>query len=405
MTGKAFGKFVPGKSLPLREFEVQFGIKARSGPDAWKSDLSSIQNLLNHLGRFTRSASSRENYLRHIHQFSSWCGLGSEKLVSLSKQNAESTLQKFVDGLANNDCSRTYVNTVAKRLRTFFKVNGFVHDKELNIRTYYVPARYRKVPEYIPSRCEVEAMADASGRIRDRAIILVLWSSGLRVSTLIALNYSDVQGELESGEPHIMIPIYPEMKYRVPDAAKGRISYYTFTCLAAGEALRSYVREREEKYGKITPHAPLFHSEWTLWDREERSSKRLGRRAVGLIVKRAAKLAGIQKWKNVTPHCLRKSLESVLRSPTVDGRMDKGTQEFFMGHILPHTQDPYYDKTTVDFHREEYSKLDFSRSGFSTRRAVDKLIDVTELESRLLDGWLFVAKISDKQAVVRRSVF
>ena len=136
MTVKAFGKFVPGKSLPLREFEVRFGVKARRGPDAWKSDLSSIQNLLDHLGRFTRSASSREKYLRQIYQFSNWCGLGPEKLVSLSKQNAEFTLQKFVDGLANNDCSRRYVNTVAKRLRTFFKVNGFVHDKELNIRTY-----------------------------------------------------------------------------------------------------------------------------------------------------------------------------------------------------------------------------------------------------------------------------
>jgi len=162
--------------------------------------------------------------------------------------------------------------------------------------------------------------------------------------------------------------------------------------------------ERREKYGKIAPDDPLFHSDWTLWDREERSKRRLGRRAVGLIVKRAAKFAGIHQWKHVTPHTLRKSFESALRSPTVDGgRLDKGTQEFFMGHILPGIQDVYYDKTKVDFHREEYAKLDFSRSGTWKRKTVDKLIDMAKLEGYLSDSWLFVAKVSANRVVVRRS--
>ena len=214
----------------------------------------------------------------------------------------------------------------------------------------------------------------------------------------------DVAEELEKGEPYIMILVYPAMKERVPDACKGQIPYYTFICPEAGEALRSYLAERREKYGKIALDNPLFHSDWTLWVREERSKRRLGRRAVGLVVKRAAKFAGIQQWKHVAPHCLRKAFESVLRSPTVGrGRLDKGTQEFFMGHILPGTQDVYYDKTKVDFHREEYARLDFLRGGMPTRRMVDKLIDIAELERYLSDCWLFVAKISDNRVVVRGS--
>lgn len=42
------------------------------------------------------------------------------------------------------------------------------------------------------------------------------------------------------------------MKERVPDACKGQIPYYTFICSEAGEALRSYLRERDEKYGPIS---------------------------------------------------------------------------------------------------------------------------------------------------------
>jgi len=400
----AFGKFVPGKNLPIREFEVQLEVKARNGPDAWKSNLLSIQKLLDHLGRFTRSDSSREKYLRHTYQFSSWCGLSPEELVRLSKLRAEFMLQGFADELANNDCSRAYVNTVIKRLRTFFKTNGFVHDKELNIYTYHVPARYRKVPEYIPTKIEVHSMADAAGSIRDRAVILSLWTSGLRVSTLCALNYGDIATELKNDEPYIMIPVFPKMKNRVRDACKSLVSYYTFITPMAGKALRAYLREREEKYGKIFPDNPLFHSDWSLWARTKRSGKRLGRRGIGIIAKKTARLAGLAQWKYVTPHCLRKAFKSVLRSTTINGgRLDSGCQEFLMGHVLPGTQDVYYDRTKIDFHREEYSKLDFSRSGISMR-GIDKLIHMKELEHHLSVGWMFVAKITEDKVIVRRNV-
>jgi len=74
-----------------------------------------------------------------------------------------------------------------------------------------------------------------------------------------------------------------------------------------------------------------------------------------------------------------------------------------MGHILPGSQDVYYDKADVEFHRREYARLDFSR-GKSTARVRDKLIDMKELEAHLRDGWLFVARVSDDKVIVRREV-
>jgi len=394
---KAFGKFDPHARLPLRKFEIYFGIKARDGSEGWKSSYNSVQKLLNHLARYTRSEGSREKYLDLLRRFCEWSGYNPEELVHLPKEMVEDLIQNFADELAAMDRSKAYVNSVIKKLKTFFRSNGY---KDLEVATHFVPTRYRKRPEYIPTKEEVYMMADSAGSLRNRAVILSLWSSGLRVSTPCALNYGDVADEVEKGESHILVPVYPEMKQRVPDACKGNIPYYTFICMEAGEALRSYLREREEKYG-ISREEPLFHSDWTLWKRDERASKRLGRRGVGLIVKRSAKLAGIEKWRHVTPHSLRKAFESVLVSPTIDGeRLDKATQEFFMGHILPGTQDVYYDKTRIDFHRKEYAKLDFSRS--KTERTTDKLIDIDELEAHFSEGWTFVAKISDSKVVVRR---
>jgi integrase len=245
-------------------------------------------------------------------------------------------------------------------------------------------------------------MATASESLRNRALILVAWSSGVRVSTLCALNYGDIANDLIAGCASVRIPIYPDMKRRLPDACKGNIPYYTYICREAVEALRTYLQDRVEKYGPLGSESPLFHAEWTLWDRKERSDKRLGRRTVAKVIRRAAKLAGISQWTYITPHTLRKAFESVLRNPTVDGgRMDKGTQEFLFGHILPGSQDAYYDKDKMDFHRNEYEKLSFFDSPIT--RSADRLIESNELEKHLNEGWAFIAQLDNKKIIIRRT--
>jgi len=308
------------------------------------------------------------------------------------------SVQRFVDQAAGLNRSRAYVNSMIKRFRTFFRVN----DRSPKLHAYSIPPRYRKRPEYIPTISEVRAMATAAESLRNRALILVAWSSGVRVSTLCALNYGDIANDLNAGCASVRIPIYPDMKRRLPDACKGNIPYYTFICREAVEALRTYLQDRIEKYGPLGSESPLFHAEWTLWKREERSGKRLGRRTVAKVIRRAAKLAGISQWIYITPHTLRKAFKSVLRNPTVDGgRMDKGTQEFLFGHILSGSQDAYYDKDKIDFHRNEYEKLNFFDPPITP--SVDKLIGSDELQKHLGEGWKFVAQLDNRQIIVRRT--
>ena len=180
------------------------------------------------------------------------------------------------------------------------------------------------------------------------------------------LRQGEVAGEL--GQQCVRFPVFPEMKERVPDACKGSIPYYTFISHEATEVLKSYLRQREERFGRIGPNEPLFSSDWTLWKRKERPMRRPATQTINRILKSAARTAGIAEWKHISAHCLRKSFESVLRSPTVDGgRMDIGTQQFLFGHILPGSMDTYYDKTSVEYHRAEYMKLNFVMSAAETK--------------------------------------
>lgn len=277
----AFGKLHLDAVRPLRSFEIYFAIPARSGAAAWTSGVPAIQRLLNHLARFSRSDDSRECYLNSIKRFCHITRLSPTKLIMLPNTQVEHLIQSYIDNLAKLNASRGYLNTLIKRLRTFFTVNGY---RDLRINRYYQPTRYRKRPEYIPTKAEIYAMANAGGSTRNRALILGLWTSGVRVSTLCALNCGDIAEELAHDETYILLPIFPDMKMRVSAACKGMVPYYTFMSLETVRALKIYLTEREERYGQLRPADPLFHSDWHQWRQHERSHQRLGRRGVGRIV-------------------------------------------------------------------------------------------------------------------------
>jgi hypothetical protein len=101
------------------------------------------------------------------------------------------------------------------------------------------------------------------------------------------------------------------------------------------------------------------------------------KKSLSAIVKRAAKQAGIEKWKAVTPHCLRKGFESALRNSGLDVK----DQEFLMGHILPGSQDTYYDQTKVEDLRRKYSQVNFfpQRGFISEEMRKKQLLDTARL--------------------------
>jgi len=337
----------------------------------WCSNYRSVNNLLLHLIRRSKSEGSKRIYLWHLYKFCHYTSRKPNELVALKRNQIEKLVQSYADSLM--DASPRYSNLAISSLKTFFAVNGFKHAKALELETYHAPPRFRITNEYIPTKHEIYRMADSACSLRDRAIVLTLFSTGLRNSTLRALRYKDVAEELKNDYDNIMIPIYTEMKDMVPDACKGGIPYYTFACDEAMQALKLYLKEREEKYGSIEGSEPLFSSEYNQIPRDDRKRKPLTSRELQIIVKSAAKRAGISQWEAIHPHCLRKAFETVLHSQLIDGaNMDVKVQEFFMGHVLPGSQDPYFDRSKVERMRIQYSKLRFGRATIENKFKVLK---------------------------------
>jgi len=350
----------------------------------WSSHYRAVDGLLAHLMRKSKSESSKRLYLWHLYKFCLYTNKKPNELIAFRRDRAEKLAQEYADNLSRS--SPRYSNLAVAILKAFFIANGFKRAKALELETYHAPPRFRITPEYIPTKSEVYSMADSACSLRDRAIILTLFSTGLRNSTLRAIRYKDVAEEIKKDYSNIMIPVYPEMKAIEPNACKGGKPYYTFTCDEATQALKLYIREREEKHGGFNNSEPLFCTEYNQLQKDERRKRPLTSRELQIVVKSAAKRAGIGHWEAVHPHCLRKSFETVLHSPLVDGgNLDTEVHLFLIGHSLPGSQDPYFDQSKPDRMRIQYSRLRFGRTTIENkfkvlRAAVAKAFEDTDLD-------------------------
>lgn len=163
--------------------------------------------------------------------------------------------------------------------------------------------------------------------LRDRAILELLFSSGLRVSELVNLNRDHIN--LERGEFMVR--------------GKGQKDRPVFISPEAAESIGLYLKSRNDEYDPLFIHYA---------GSKEDGYTRLTARSVQRLVKRYAGLAGITKV--VTPHTLRHSFATDLLMNGADVRSVQG----LLGHsnisttqIYTHITDPQLRKVHEQFHR------------------------------------------------------
>ena len=173
--------------------------------------------------------------------------------------------------------------------------------------------------------------------LRERAIIALMASSGLRVSAALGLTLSCLKDNIfDDSLPCYMIEVPEEL-------SKEGQPYITFCSWEAAEYIREYLRERERAGEKLKPDSPLFLSReggalsrsrfenvWRELCREAgidmRPVKIKGRFKAG-----SGKVLKARGYRyNVRPHSLRKFFRTTL---AVSG-VDRLVAEALMGHSL-----------------------------------------------------------------------
>ncbi len=185
-------------------------------------------------------------------------------------------------------------------------------------------------PDELDKLLDAPDGAKASG-LRDRAILELLFSSGLRVSELVKLNRSDIN--LKTREFMIRGKGQKDRPVYISDEAAGWI--------------KRYLDQRQDNYRPLFIHLGGLKSALN-----EGDYTRLTPRSIQRLVNKYAKLAGI--LKKVTPHTLRHSFATDLLRNGADLR----SVQALLGHsnvattqIYTHVTDPQLKRVHEQYHR------------------------------------------------------
>jgi len=197
--------------------------------------------------------------------------------------------------------------------------------------------------EHVPKRKEVYRIANMATSLRDRAVVLVLFQSGIRVNALCRLNYGHVKNQLIRGKIPIRLRITDEIDTKLQGYS---IAFYdTFIGKETVEALEEYCQSIHYS----DDNAPLFQTE---------SGRGMNIVLVWSNIKKCIIRAGFDK-KSVTIHTLRKAFKRVVRQADIDEEF----KEAIMGHVLPGSRENYFSRHDTEEIEKMYVTIDFSEEG------------------------------------------
>jgi site-specific recombinase XerD len=334
-----------------------------------------------------RSSKTKDLYFRTMHLILHWTGskgMGIETPDDLLKA-ADSTAIDVTRKFSHQYRAQGKLK-MAEMVKTIVKSFFSGNNRELRsplLKVHKVPKQKRTDNRIVPTKDQVYLMADAAAGLKEKAVILMLWQSGLRNSTFRNLTIGQVKAGLLRDEVPLKVDITPDT-----DKKSRTEPYYTFIDRAAVEALKRYLSTRGE-VADLHEEAPLVLSN------NRGGQRKLSDRALRSIVKKAAENAGLNP-NQIWPHCLRAAFYNMLV-----GKVDDGEREFLFGHLRG-IRDQYFAPQWADRLRGAYATVGWDRPGTELTRDEVRTEVISALMGKISEAEL--APVASKLGIAPQQI-
>ena len=270
------------------------------------------------------SLNTYNSYSSDVREFASWLASGSGPGITLEKTAGEN-IRQYISSRIDPDGGQVITGRTQARilssLRSFF---GWLQTEGIITENPCDGIDAPKIGRYLPAVLSVDEVNDIMnsvdqskwGGVRDRAILELLYGSGLRVSEVSDVRISNV---------------YLQEKF-VRIVGKGNKERVVPMGDPAAEAITAYLTVRPEPADADSEDILFLN----------KSGKQLSRISVFNMVKKQAMLAGITK--EISPHTFRHSFATHL----IEGGADLRVVQEMLGHESILTTEIYthLDSTT-----------------------------------------------------------
>lgn len=231
------------------------------------------------------SKNTLESYIRDLSQFSFYC----DSVTAAPEKADTDFLNSYLEYLSVKGKSEATKNRIVASLRCYYRflISKGIADKN-PVDGIHLKKSQKKLPDILDSNEIVLLLSQPNNNdfksVRDKAMLELLYATGIKVSELIELSISDVNLQigilhLHNGKKERIIPIYP----------------------AAVKSVADYLVN-------VRPAIVLEDNEDRLFT--NMTGLPMSRQGFWKIIKHYAESAGIKK--DITPHTLRHSFAAHL---------------------------------------------------------------------------------------------